>query len=119
MPPETPGSTFNVGIGPIVAASEFVVPMTFLIFIGNLGPLSRHNLQVRRSFRGVSSLVVGREGLGEHPIDLVGPPAVVLDDFVRYFGHAPLLMVNSVTLQHTPLNRTPAIVWMAGARPSV
>src|SRR5262249_48101432 len=80
-------SALDVGLGPIGARRPFVVPTTILVLVRDGRALSRHDLFLGRAFRRLAREVVGGEGLGEYPVDPVGPAAVVLDDLVGDLGH--------------------------------
>src|SRR6266567_5314559 len=81
-------SALDVGLGPIIAWRHFVVPTAVLVLVLDAGRVPRYDLFLGRALRRSAGQVVGREGLGEHPIDAVGPTAVVLDDFIGNLGHA-------------------------------
>jgi hypothetical protein len=84
-------SALDVGLGSIIACRYFVVPMAILVLVRNACRVSRDDLFLCRALRCSAGHVVGREGLGEHPIDPVGLPAVVFDDLIGDLGHASLL----------------------------
>src|SRR6266568_2177001 len=81
-------SALDVGLGSIIAWRHFVVPTAVLVLVLDAGRDPRYDLFLGRALGRLAGQVVGREGLGEHPIDAVGPTAVVLDDFIGDLGHA-------------------------------
>src|SRR5580704_2268281 len=83
-------SALDVGLRPIIAGRNLVMPKTVLVFIGDTPGLSANDLFPCRSFRGFARHVVRPEGFGEHAIDPVSPAAVVFDDFVRDLAHLTL-----------------------------
>ena len=66
-------SALDVGLGSITAWRRFVVPTTILVFVRNAHRVSRNELLLRCVIRRSASQVMRREGLGEHPIDLIDP----------------------------------------------
>src|SRR5690348_3173653 len=62
--------------------------MAILVFIRDVRLGSRQALLIRRTLRRLPGRAVGRERLGEHAIDLIGPTAVMFDDSIDHLGHA-------------------------------
>jgi hypothetical protein len=75
-------SALDVGLGSISAWRRFVVPTTFLVFVRNARSFSWNDLLLRYAICRFASQVVGREGFGEHPIDLIGPTTVMFDNLI-------------------------------------
>ena len=63
------------------------MPASVLVLVLDDLGASGHALLLGCSLRRRQRRRVRREGLGEHAVDLVGPAAVVLDDFVRDVRH--------------------------------
>src|SRR3984893_15785822 len=84
-------SALDVGLGSIIAGRHFVVPTTILVLVRDARRVSPNDLFFRCALRPSAGHVVGREGLGEHPIDPVGPTAVMFDDLIGDLGHVSLL----------------------------
>src|SRR5262245_42975307 len=80
-------AVLHVGVGPIAATGGLDVPLALLVLVfDDLGE-ARHALLLGRSLGGCQCLRVGGEGLRENAVDLVGPAAVMLDDFIRDVRH--------------------------------
>src|SRR5262249_56226968 len=58
-------SILDVGLRPIIALGDLVVPMTVLVFVGNGGGLSGDDLLRRRALRRPPRHVVARKRLGK------------------------------------------------------
>src|SRR5215831_11899506 len=80
-------SILDVGLRPIIALGDLVVPMTVLVFVGNGGGLSGDDLLRRRALRRPPRHVVARKRLGKDVADSIGPAPVVLDDLVGDLAH--------------------------------
>src|SRR5580704_2502650 len=79
--------TLNCGFRTIGTAVHLVVPASFLVLVGDLCGFARRGLLARRKFRSRASGVAGGERLGIRTIRLVGPPAVVLNNFISDLAH--------------------------------
>src|SRR5580700_3703663 len=91
-----PASALDVGFRPIGACGQLLVPPAVGVFPRDGSGFSRHMLFAGGAFRGLAGEVVGREGLGEDAVDLVGPAAVVLDDMIGDLGHGSRLTDVSI-----------------------
>ena len=101
----TPLSRY-IGIGPVFARRQFVVPMAILVFVRNHGCLSGQDLFSRRALRGFAGRIVTWKRLRKDAVETVSPAAIVFDDLIGDLGHATLLI--SVRRARA-LNRTIAI----------
>jgi hypothetical protein len=84
-------SALNVGLRSITAWRPFIVPTTILVFVRNARRFSRNDLLLRCAICRFASQVMSREGLGVHPIDLIGPTTIMFDNLIDYLCHVSLL----------------------------
>jgi hypothetical protein len=89
-------SALDVGLGSISAWRCFVVPTTILVFVRNARSFSWNDLLLRCAICRFASQVVGREGFGEHPIDLIGPTTIMFDNLIGNLSHVSLLMLGGL-----------------------
>src|SRR6202030_3838755 len=95
-------SALDVGLGSVTSPRHFVVPSAILVLVRDARRVSRDDLLLRRALGRFACHVVGREGLGEPPIDPIGPTAVVLDDLICDLGHASLLTLMNRSIVGPP-----------------
>jgi hypothetical protein len=86
-------SALDVGLGAISAWRRFVMPTTILVFVRNARSLSWNDLLLRCVICRFASQVVGREGFGEYPIDLIGPTTVMFDNLIGNLSHVVSLLM--------------------------
>src|ERR1700734_1175658 len=84
-------SALDVGLRPVGAGGQLLVPPPVGVFPRDGPGFARYVLFAGGALRRLAGEVVGREGLGEDAVDLVGPAAVVLDDMVGDLGHGSRL----------------------------
>src|SRR5690242_20624914 len=83
---------FNVRMRTIRAARGFRVPLALGIFVLDDLGVARRFLFLRGGLCGPQRGSMSRESLGKNTVDLVGPAAIVLDDFVGDIGHRGLYL---------------------------
>jgi hypothetical protein len=77
----------DLSIRPIVAAFVFFMPTPGAVFVLDPAALPWRSLFLRRTLSGSMCRFTGREGLGQDVADFIGPPAIMLDDFVGHMAH--------------------------------
>jgi hypothetical protein len=87
----------DFGLGPIVAARDFLVPFAVRVFPGNGAGLARHVLFGGGAQRRAARRIVRGECLGKNAVELIGPAAVMLDDVIDDLGHGAELLHVSTT----------------------
>src|SRR5690242_18075622 len=73
-------SALHLGLGPVLAAGQLLVPAALGVLVLDRLVLAAHPLLAGGALGGPERVVVGWIGLGEDAVGLVGPAAVVLDD---------------------------------------
>src|ERR1700704_2055854 len=91
-------SALDVGLGTIGAFRDLAVPLTLVVLIRDAGRAARHLLLAGGALRRPAGQVVRGISLGEHPVDPVGPAAVMLDDLIGDLGHVSLLVVVIIAM---------------------
>src|SRR6266568_613267 len=80
-------AVLHVGVGTIAAGGGLGVPLVLCILVFDHLAVAWHALLVGRGLGSRQRFRMRREGLREHAVNLVGPAAVVLDDFIRHMRH--------------------------------
>src|SRR5262249_1286446 len=73
-------------------------PLALLVLVFDHFGIARDALLFRCGPGGRQRLRMRREGLRKHAFDLVGPAAVVLDDFIRHMRHWSTFAVRAASL---------------------
>src|SRR5205823_12319735 len=77
-----------LGVGPVVAARYFLMPLAAWGFPGNGAGFARHMLFRGGALRRAPGRLMRWECFGKRAVDLIGPAAVVLDDVINDLGHS-------------------------------
>src|SRR5215472_5341571 len=80
-------SPFHLGLGAIVAAGNFLVPLAVTVFPGNGARLPWHMLFGGGALRRAARRLMRGKCFGERAADLIGPAAVMFDDAIDDLGH--------------------------------
>src|SRR6266849_7630100 len=90
-------SSRDIGVGPIFAGGNFVVPSPVFVFVRDGRRLPGDDLFLRRLLRSLAGHVVARKGFRENAADAIGPPAVVFDDLIGDLGHGAAPCIDQVS----------------------
>src|SRR5665213_3769203 len=95
----------------VAAGGGFGMPAALLVLVLYFLGVAGDGLFDRRRLGRGECCGVARERLREHAIDLVGPAAVVLDDFVCDFRHGLPLGVTLLSLNVARVPLVARILW--------
>src|SRR5260370_21911768 len=80
----------------IVTIDMLRSPFPVLVFILNLCRLAGRALLQSHALGGLHGRFVARKGFREYTVELVGPPAVLLDDPISDFSHVAVPLACTI-----------------------